>query len=116
MPNSSTAGTPALNAASASRTNSSGESWHTPGMASMGRRNLRPLRTNSGNTSDAASRLVSRTSRRKAADLRSRRGRYAGNDPHELIGDSLVWLAAQQRQKSQTEDQLLKALKRVVIS
>ena len=41
---------PAAWAAAASRTSSSGESWNTPGMASMGRRSLRPDRANSGST------------------------------------------------------------------
>ena len=40
-------------ARAASRSSSSGESWNTPGMAWMGRRSLRPLRTNNGRTNCA---------------------------------------------------------------
>jgi hypothetical protein len=48
-------------------------------MAAMGRRNLWPLRTNSGSTSCSGLSRVSRTNRRNAADWRNRRGRPTGN-------------------------------------
>jgi hypothetical protein len=63
----------------ASRKISSGESWKTPGMASMARRNLRPLRANSGRTSCSTLKRVSQTSRRSAGDCRSRRGHPSGS-------------------------------------
>src|SRR6266446_2763369 len=85
MPNSSTAGTPARCARSASFTISSGENCDTPGIAPTGRRSLRPGRAKSGSTSCSALSRVSATSRRSAGDWRSRRRRRAGNSARKFM-------------------------------
>ena len=75
IPNNNMAGTPISWALAASRANSSGESWKTPGIAEMGRRSLRPGRTNNGRTNWPALSWVSRTNCRNTGDCRSRLGR-----------------------------------------
>ena len=53
-------------------------------MASTGRRSCRPPRANSGSTSCETFSDVSATSRRRAGDVRNRRGRLTGN-PGKVI-------------------------------
>ena len=52
-----------------------------PAWRRLARRNFCPARANSGRTSCSTLKRVSPTSRRSAADCRSRRGRYTGNCP-----------------------------------
>jgi hypothetical protein len=54
-------------------------------MASTGRRKCRPLRANSGSTSWETFREVSATNRRKAGEVRNRRGRLTGNPGNIML-------------------------------
>ena len=69
---------PNRSASRASRSISSTDVWHTPGIDPTACLTPRPDRTNKGKTSCAGASCVSRTMRRSASVRRRRRGRYEG--------------------------------------